>query len=129
MTRKRTVRVGGKAPARKTSGIDPRWGEIAVFFTGGPVPGEVPARDLNGGDLDRIAYVRRFRAADGETPGPLAEGELEALVDELVAGGSFSRERPPEPTDEPEGPDKPSADDDNDETTTEPEPPAEAPEG
>lgn len=116
--RTRTLRVGAEPPDRPSSGIDPRSGDTVLFYVEGRVPSEVPARDLNGGDLDRIAYVRRFRATDGERPGELGEGELDALADELVAGGAFSRDLP-------RG--NPGAPDDQS-TATEPEPPAERPE-
>lgn len=90
--------------------IDPRGQEVVLQYVGAPdVHGPVPMRDLTGGDLNRIAYVRELhvreaahaayrRAQDDESPQPdlilpgVAELEvLEAIADELVATGSFAR--------------------------------------
>ena len=129
MAKTRVIQVGDPEPERSGSGIDPRDGTTVLYYVEGQIaPAEVPARDLNGGDLDRIAYVRRFRAGDGEVPSPLAEGELDALADELVAGGGFSRERQANDTPTEDPAETPAADEVDDDSNTEPEPPAE-PEG
>jgi hypothetical protein len=130
MAKRRTVRVGATPEAFTGPGIDPRSGEIAIYYVEGePVPGEVPARDLNGGDLDRIAYQRAWRAADGERPGPISPEDLAVIADELVASGAFSRDLPrgtleEDPDALPDG-EAPAPDES---PTTEPVTPAEEPE-
>jgi hypothetical protein len=75
-------------------------------YEGGPTPKYVPARDLSGGDLARIAYrraadvERRGRSllvrpgekrAEPQRPGPASVDELEALATELTTSGAFVR--------------------------------------
>jgi hypothetical protein len=62
---------------------------------------DVPARDFNHADLEYLARVRALQASGGEPVTPATLDELEALADELVASGSFSRTPPPEPPADP----------------------------
>jgi outer membrane biosynthesis protein TonB len=72
--------------------IDPQSAEIVLTYTGGAVPTDVPARDLGGGDLARIAYVRALTKSAGLVrPAPATPDELEALATELSSLGLFSR--------------------------------------
>lgn len=100
--------------------IDPAGEETVLYYAGAGVVSGVPARDLHGNDLARVAYVRAHRATDWDQrdkdgngpalPKPATQAELAKLVDELVESGAYSREVP-------RGNDSP--------TTEEPAPPAE----
>ena len=101
------TKAKSKAPAEKPPEIDPRSAEPVLAYVGGRMPKDVPARDLHGGDLARIVYVRRLRQASDELdllrpPGhedePLPHprrprmataGQLNALHGELIASGAF----------------------------------------
>lgn len=86
---KRTVKVGTK-PATPVVGIDPRSDVVVLSYEGGPLPWHVPARDLHGGDLARVLYLRAL-VADSETPPePATPDDLDALVEELIASASFA---------------------------------------
>lgn len=79
----------------KTPAIDPQSEAIILDYVGPGTTGELPARDLHGGDLARAAYVRRLQAAtdaDAPRPDPAdAHGDIDALADELVATGIYAR--------------------------------------
>ena len=70
------------------SPIDRRSDAIVLFYNGGPTPRDVPARDLHGGDLARIAYARAHVDAVGQPKQPTPK-QLADLAGELVALGSF----------------------------------------
>ena len=78
-------------PGRKP--IDPRSAETVLFFAdnGFPMPRGIPARDLHGGDLARIARVRALEAGI-ERPALATADELEELATELSGLGLFTRE-------------------------------------
>lgn len=100
MARRRIVR------ARATTARVSRGTSVVLVHVRGK-HGSLPARDLTGGDLNRLAY-RRALAESGKRPPDRASDEvLEALADELVATGIYAR---------PDQPDK-----------KEPDPPAETP--
>ena len=84
--------------------IDLRSADPVLFYAGGPLPPGVPARDLSGNDLGRIAYVRAQQVAieseSYQQPGQASQGALTAIADELVALGTFTRA--PAPPAEPE---------------------------
>ncbi len=93
------------------TGIDPRGEEIVLDYGGTGFVEGIPARDLHGGDLNRVAYVRKFRAAHDvleterrawaadpsgpepelRSPGFATADELEAIATELSASGIYSR--------------------------------------
>lgn len=96
--------------------IDPRGEEIVLRYIGAPdAHGAAPSRDLQGSDLNRIAYVRELRireakhaafrrAQDDDRPQPdlklpgVANAEaLGAIADELVGSGSYERVQTSEP--------------------------------
>lgn len=96
----------------KTARIDPTSGDVVLAYAGGRVPPNVPARDLNGVDIARIAYRRALndihrsrsnRIEPGETRKPIerpGEPDYEALVaiaDELLASGAFTNPTPAAP--------------------------------
>jgi hypothetical protein len=85
------------AKTRK-SPIDGRSDEIVLAHVeGAPAPLDVPERDLNGGDLHRIAYARALSKWDGEGDRPADEfgaGDLRDLADELEKTGSFTYDVP-----------------------------------
>lgn len=92
--------------------IDPRSDRIVLHFTGPRAVAGVPARDLHGGDLNRIVYTRAHRAIewerrdeDGNAPDrPRAiatKAQLGALFTELLETGSY---RKTAPKDEPAAP-------------------------
>lgn len=86
--------------------IDPAGESTVVYYTGPGVTYDVPTRDLHGGDLARVAYVRAHLATDwtveGATdPGSATPTQLADLADELVASGAYSREAPSDATDQP----------------------------
>ena len=70
------------------SPIDRRSDAIVLFYNGGPTPRDVPARDLHGGDLARIAYARAHVDAVGQPKQPTPK-QLVELAGDLVALGSF----------------------------------------
>jgi hypothetical protein len=74
------------------SPIDPRSDAIVLFYNGGPTPRDVPARDLHGGDLARIAYVRAHVGLEKGRPATATPAQLEALATQLVGLGSFLTE-------------------------------------
>lgn len=76
--------------------IDPQSDAIVLIHNGGPVPGDVPARDLHGGDLARIAYVRAHLDLEEGRPKPATPKQLDALATELIASGAFDAESIPE---------------------------------
>ena len=73
------------------SPIDRRSDATVLFYNGGPTPRDVPARDLHGGDLARIAYARAHVDAVGQPKQPTPK-QLEALATELSSTGTWSRE-------------------------------------
>jgi hypothetical protein len=90
--------------------IDGRSPDVVLEYSGGRTPRFVPARDLSGGDLARIAYRRAALAErasrstkirPGELPpvprrpGPATTDELEQLAAALEASGAFARVAPP----------------------------------
>lgn len=81
-----------RKPATKPRGIDPRSTKPILSYREerGAVPG-VPARDLTGTDLARIAYKRRLVTdAVRSRPEPLSTPTAAAkIADELVATGSY----------------------------------------
>ena len=77
------------------SPIDRRSDAIVLFYNGGPTPRDVPARDLHGGDLARIAYARAHVDAVGQPKQPTPK-QLAELAAELVGLGSFLTEPIPE---------------------------------
>ena len=99
-------------PKSKSAEIDPRSEAPVLAYTGPGSVAHVPARDLHGGDLNRIAYVRAHQAIDWDLPDAQQPPEiatartLDALVDELEATGFYSRAVPDQPatTDEPAAP-------------------------
>ena len=82
------------------SPIDPLSDESVLFHNGGQAPRDVPARDLHGGDLNRIVYQRKLWAAQDaltpgeeiERPGIATAAELEDLATELSSTGSWARQ-------------------------------------
>lgn len=105
-----------RANAPAPAGIDPRSDATVLAYAGGPVPRDVPTRDLSANDLGRIAHTRAIAAAFEVRPVLVPPGEtlappewparpdhaaLAALADELVAGGSFVRV-PADPPEKPE---------------------------
>jgi len=104
------------------AGIDPRGEEIVLRYGGAGFIEGIPARDLHGGDLNRVAYVRTFRAAHDvleterrawaadpsgpepelRAPGIATAAELEAIAAELEASGIYSRNKSAAPA-APEG--------------------------
>ncbi len=80
--------------SKPASLIDPRSDAVVLFYTGGPTPRDVPARDLHGGDLARILYVRAHVDLEAGRPKPATPAELEALATDLSATGSWAREMP-----------------------------------
>ena len=89
--------------------IDAQSPDVVLEYSGGATPRGVPARDLTGNDLARIAYHRAAAAgrasrrqliAPGEQrepvarPGRASQDDLEALATELSATGRFSRNAP-----------------------------------
>lgn len=122
-----------KAKAPAAPPIDPTSPAIALEYQGGRTKRYVPARDLAGVDLGRIAYrraadveraARSVLVAPGEErvavtrPGPATAKELRDLADELVSTGAFTRVEQAPAEDEPSTPDD----------STQPAPPAEQPE-
>jgi len=89
--------------SKPASPIDPRSDAIVLFYVEGPTPRDVPARDLHGGDLARVLYVRAHVGLESGRPMPATPAELEALTAGLVASGSFrtTPETPAEPGKEP----------------------------
>ena len=77
------------------SPIDRRSDAIVLFYNGGPTPRDVPARDLHGGDLARIAYARAHVDAVGQPRQPTPK-QLVELAGDLVALGSFATAPIPE---------------------------------
>ena len=77
-------------PNQPVAAIDPRSDVILLTYSGGPLGLGVPARDLHGGDLARIARVRALSASGGAPVDPATDAQLAALLDELVASGSFA---------------------------------------
>ena len=67
------------------SPIDRRSDAIVLFYNGGPTPRDVPARDLHGGDLARIAYARAHVDAVGQPKQPTPK-QLVELAGDLVGG-------------------------------------------
>jgi hypothetical protein len=91
-----------KAPK---SALDPHASGVVLAYVGGRTKRYVPARDLEGPDLARIAYRRALDAErsgrsslrrEGEEPvaprrpGPPDSAALAAVADELVASGFFT---------------------------------------
>lgn len=93
--------------SKTTKDIDPQSDETVVFYTGDKVVPAVPARDLHGGDLARIAYVRSHQATDWDardeagnppsTPRPATAHALAKLADELVDTGAYRHTKPDKP--------------------------------
>lgn len=80
-----------KKSAAAPSLLNPRSGKVVLFAL--RKHGELPRRDLTAGDLNALAYRRALRADPRKRPADLATAEtLEALADELVAGGFYSRD-------------------------------------
>lgn len=77
------------APASMT-GISLRSSEPVLFYTGGPVYGDAPARDLTAGDLAYLWRVASLRESGGEPVGYAEPAHLEALAEQLVATGAFT---------------------------------------
>ncbi len=78
-----------------SAAIDPRSDAIVLFYNGGPTPRDVPARDLHGGDLARILYVRAHVDLEKGRPVPATPAQLEALATDLSSSGSWAREAGP----------------------------------
>lgn len=105
-----------KTKAPDPVAIDPRSDETVLAYVGPTVVAHVPARDLHGGDIARIAYVRAHQATDWDArdedgnpparPSLATADELASLADELVASGAYTRDVPrdDEATDEPAAP-------------------------
>lgn len=108
--------------------IDPSAPGVVLVYVGGRTGRHVPARDLEGPDLARIAYHRaaaRVRASRSglrrpgeERPAPRrAEqpglAEVLAVRDELLAGGHFiapdAAPAAPDPVQQPDTPAEPEA--------------------
>ena len=70
--------------------IDVRSDAILLTYTGGPLGLGVPARDLSGNDIARIARVQALSASGGAPVDPATDAQLAALLDALVASGSFA---------------------------------------
>ncbi len=87
--------------------VDPRSPDVVLHYTGGPIFGLAPARDLNGSDLARIARIEALMASGGMPVEPATPDELAALVARLEASGAFSRTPAPE-LDAPEAPAEPA---------------------
>jgi hypothetical protein len=79
-------------PPKPVSSIDPRSNATVLFYNGGPAPRDVPARDLHGGDLARILYVRAHVELAGGRPKAARPEELEELATTLSASGGWARE-------------------------------------
>jgi len=102
--------------------LDPRAPGVVLEYVGGRARKYVPARDLEGPDLARIAYRRaldaeragrsRLRRQDEEPatprrPDPADAAGALAVADELVASGAFAWPKTTQP--EPEPPAEPEA--------------------
>lgn len=106
----------------QTDAIDPASDEPVIYFAGDKAVAGVPARDLSGGDLSRIAYVRAHHGTDwsvegSELPKAATAHQLAKLADELVESGAYRRTKPDVPRET------------DDTTTEEPAAPAETTEG
>ena len=91
--------------AESTSKFDPRDGAVVLAYVGGPHTAGAPRRDLSGGDLARILYVRKLNAARAtldlrrkpgddrppslKRPTMATSDELGELAAALVATGSY----------------------------------------
>jgi len=104
------------APA---SGISLASSEPVLFYTGGPIYSDAPARDLTAADLAYLWLVAALRESGGEPVGYAEPAHLEALAEQLVASGAFTVKQLKAPA-EPAAPDTPV------EATEEPAGPAEA---
>jgi len=103
----------------EAAAIDARSAAVVLRYVGPGIQHGVPTRDLHGGDLNRIVFVRAHAGVAWEKPGATrpptvaAAEALEALADELVATGAYARDVPHgTTTDEPAGPattDEPAA--------------------
>lgn len=102
-----------KSRSTAPGGIDPRSATVLLLYAGGPTPSGVPHRDLHGGDLGRIAYLRALReledgrsyladAPEVHSPGPASAETIAALYAELVGSGAFVPAEPANP-EEPAG--------------------------
>jgi hypothetical protein len=126
-----------KTPAAAQAPIDPRSETIVLEYVDGRTARYVPARDLSGNDLARIAYrratdkaraSRRVLVAPGaqrvkpSRPALATPRELKVLAAELVSSGRFARNQaapaddnppapesgaPPEPSNDPPAPPAP----------------------
>lgn len=86
------------------TGISLRSSEPVLFYTGGPVYGDAPARDLTAGDLAYLCRVAALHVSGGDPVGRATGEDLAALAVELVATGAFTTSAPdvpPEPIDDP----------------------------
>jgi hypothetical protein len=91
--------------------IDPAGQEVVLEYVGPGHVGDVPARDLDGGDVARIAWVRAHRAveweregaADPPQPTPKQVGKLAAdLVETGVYIHATKTTKPATPAETPE---------------------------
>ena len=104
--------------------IDPAAPGVVLVYVGGRTGRHIPARDLEGPDLARIAYHRAaaavrasrssLRRPGEERPAPqrAPQPDLEAVLavrDELLAGGLFVAAGAPDPTPQPDAPAEPEA--------------------
>jgi hypothetical protein len=88
--------------------IDAASPAIALFYTGGPVFGDAPARDLTGADLVRLIRIAGLRASGGEPVKPATPAQLADMAAALEASGAFSREPVNDRGSEPEAPASPA---------------------
>ncbi len=95
---KRSTRAGAFRAER------PQPLSLRLAWAGGPVPADVPIRDLDEGDLHRVHRVRALMASGGEWVPPATPEDLEAIALELSASGAFTRESAPTPTEPPAEP-------------------------
>lgn len=107
MARARRARRPALAPGE----VDVRSADPLLFYTGDgdgrPFVTGVPARDLSGNDLARVAWVRSDRSEENPvrlaSPDDVDQETLAALRDELIATGIYTTTAPAAPADEPEG--------------------------
>lgn len=71
--------------------FDPRSAAPTLAYRGPGALDGIPARDLSGADLARIAWVRRGAERDG-SPIDVTADEVAAVLADLVASGLYAAE-------------------------------------
>lgn len=97
-----------KRTAASAAGISLASSEPVLFYTGGPIYGDAPARDLTAGDLAYLHRVGALRRSGGEPVGKATPAALEELAGQLAATGAFSPQPPKPEGDDPTAPADPA---------------------